>query len=38
MKKDLLILKQIKEAWQEIESGKFKTLEKEDFFKEIKDC
>jgi len=36
MKEDLIILKEIEEAWKEIEQGKFRTLEKEAFLKEIK--
>ncbi|MBU2633659.1 MAG: AbrB/MazE/SpoVT family DNA-binding domain-containing protein [Nanoarchaeota archaeon] len=36
MKEDLLILKEVEEAWKEIETGRSKTMEKEEFLKEIK--
>jgi AbrB family looped-hinge helix DNA binding protein len=36
MKEDLIILKETEEAWKEIESGKSKTMKKEDFLKQIK--
>ncbi len=36
MKEDLMILKEIEEAWKEIEQGKFKTMAKKDFLEEIK--
>lgn len=36
MKEDLIILKEVEEAWKEIERGECKTMSKEDFLKEIK--
>ena len=36
MKEDLIILKEVEEAWKEIETGKCKTMEKEKFIEEIK--
>jgi len=36
MKEDLIILKEIEEAWKEIEQGRSKTMKKEDFLEEIK--
>jgi len=36
MKEDLIILKEVEEAWKEIEAGKCKTMEKEKFIEEIK--
>ncbi len=30
------LLKEVEEAWQEIETGKCRTMKKEDFLKEIK--
>ena len=36
MKEDLILLKDIEEAWKEIEQGRYKTMEKEDFLKELK--
>ncbi len=35
MKKDLIILKEIEEAWREIEEGRSKTMKKEEFSKEL---
>ncbi len=35
MKEDLIILKEIEEAWKEIESGRSKTMNKKDFLEEI---
>lgn len=35
MKKDLILLKEIDEAWKEIEQGKCKTMKKEDFLEEL---
>ena len=34
---DLRVLKEVEEAWKEIESGRFRTMEKEDFLEEIKE-
>ena len=34
--KDLRVLKEIEDAWKEIEQGKSKTLTKGDFLKELK--
>ncbi len=36
MREDLVILKEIEAAWREIEQGRSKTMEKEEFLKEIK--
>ncbi|MBI2109819.1 AbrB/MazE/SpoVT family DNA-binding domain-containing protein [Candidatus Woesearchaeota archaeon] len=36
LKKDLILLKDIEEAWKEIEQGRCKTHEKEEFLKELK--
>lgn len=36
MREDLMILKEVEEAWKEIETGRSKTMSKEDFLKEIK--
>ena len=35
MKEDLIILKEIEEAWREIEEGKSKTMEKDEFLEEL---
>jgi AbrB family looped-hinge helix DNA binding protein len=35
LKEDLQILKEIENAWNEIEKGEFKKATKEDFFKEL---
>jgi len=37
LEEDLMILKEVKEAWHEIETGKAKTMEAEDFLKEIEE-
>ena len=37
LKADLATLKNIKEAWEEIESGEFKRSGKEEFLKELKE-
>jgi len=36
LEEDLETIKEIKEAWMEIESGKYKKLSSEEFLKEIK--
>ena len=35
MREDLIILKEVEEAWKEIEEGRSKTMEKREFLKEI---
>ena len=35
LEEDLLILKEVEEAWNEIETGKFKKMKKEEFLKEL---
>ena len=35
LKEDLMVLKEIEDAWKEIEQGKSKTMKKEDFLKEL---
>ncbi|MBI5872432.1 AbrB/MazE/SpoVT family DNA-binding domain-containing protein [archaeon] len=35
MRKDLIILKEVEEAWKEIEEGRSKTMKKEEFLKEF---
>ena len=35
MREDLIILKEVEEAWKEIEEGRSKTMKKREFLKEI---
>ncbi len=35
LEEDLMILKEVEEAWTEIETGKFKKMKKEEFLKEL---
>ncbi len=36
LKEELVMLKEIREAWKEIDSGKCKTMDEKEFFEEIK--
>ncbi|MEK6816142.1 MAG: AbrB/MazE/SpoVT family DNA-binding domain-containing protein [Nanoarchaeota archaeon] len=35
LKEDLMMIKEVEDAWKEIEQGKSKTMKKEDFLKEL---